>query len=246
MIIYTTGCAKAGTTLMQMMISNGFDGMRHVRMQDRRKLKAKPNEHVSVKCKTRDVAGILKEAGNEIRIIWIIRHPYALLLSRSVVTHFKNYHNHPREVMASFNRLRQFGSDPRILVVKFEELILAPDHVQQRISEFAGLDPVRPFAECHEHFDMGDIEAPALKGARPPDKSRLAPWRDEQPKPHELSRLDSSLKQYPKLIDEMEYHDYTPHVNGTCVGAVWQHERRRKQKKALSTRDGRDERKRIL
>ena len=233
MIIYATGCAKSGTTLMQNLMSTGFEDVQYVRLQDRRKTLKKPpdGKHLCLKCKTNAVERLLNTSGNNVGFVWVVWHPYGLLLSRSVASGFEGYHNSAQAVADSFIRLKALSDDPRIIVIKFEALVRKPLVTQREIAKFFGLRQKRPFTECHPHFDMKDIEAPALKGARPPDRSRIEPWNAGLSR-NERGRLNTSLQLFPDLFEEMEQLGYDSAVKDVNILAIDKHKRATEEKKA--------------
>lgn len=231
MIIYTTGCAKSGTTLMQNLISTGFHGATHIWRKDNESL---PPETVtrgtilSAKCRLATVKKRLEKAQKETRFVIMMRHPYSLLLSRAVAGENHGYHNTPHTVMLSFKHLRELMNldDPRVIIVRFEDLIQKSMAVQYDIAEKFTLLLRRRFRACFEDFAWDEPEALALKEARHMDFSRVWPWRYKDLTSDEIHHLTTAFKQEPELLPMVNAFGYQFDEDIINIDAVRQHARR--------------------
>jgi len=78
---------------------------------------------------------------------------------------------------------------------------------------------------------MKDVEAPALRGARPPDRSRIELWNAGLSK-NKRGRLNTSLQLFPDLFEEMERLGYDPAIKGVNIPTIDKHMRAMEEKKA--------------
>ena len=125
----------------------------------------------------------------------MLRNPLDVLTS----IHKKKpgFYVEPYRLIASLNLYLQFAEEPQVLTVRYEDLVIEPERVQTEIAAKFGLETMRPFADCYEHFPRFKQNVEAMHSIRPIDADGLDKWRK---RPDYASYLQKMVKEYPELI----------------------------------------------
>lgn len=150
--IFISGCARSGTTLTQRLMRCFEDIFVHppearytmLDMLDR------PESNLVVKRDARSFAHLAKLPPS-IGLIYCLRHPFDTLTSSHPQTrNERRFHVTPHRWMAEYDaliQLKKAQSDRRILFVRYEDMIGAPDAIQEKIGQSFGLTPRIRFSE---------------------------------------------------------------------------------------------------
>lgn len=198
--IYLMGCGRSGTWLLTSLMS-GFADTAVV-------AKELPVEYFGV---AKPQAGnlVLKRSWqafrgvqaipDRIRILHIIRHPFAVLTSFNPMVPRKYYISPERWIgeMTALKYLIDSGR-PHVQVVRYEDLVTDPARVQAEIGRAHGL-----IAAVSPEQAIADFSAPAeaekaMHGLRPLDQASLARFRDD---PGKMAYLASIRPQLEPLLD---------------------------------------------
>ena len=177
-----TGCPKTGTTLMYHLIGSGFDGIQLLKRPDRNREEVLIKEGASFVTKCPIVEAEDRRAADaSVRIVCMVRHPYATLISKHIHASRKAktrgcYHNMPGHILRGYQIASDLVLRDRAIVVRFEDLLVDPNRIQLELSVDWAMKPSHLFSEAHDHFDWEDPEALAMHGKRKMDLSRLRPW----------------------------------------------------------------------
>jgi hypothetical protein len=150
--IFISGCARSGTTLTQRLMRCFEDIFVHrpevrytvLDMLDR------PEANLVVKRDARSFAHLPKLPPS-IGLIYCLRHPFDTLTSSHPQTlNERRFHVTPQRWLAEYDALTQLKkAQPhrKILFVRYEDMIGAPDAMQERIAQWFGLTPRIRFSE---------------------------------------------------------------------------------------------------
>lgn len=152
MRIFIAGCARSGTTLMrEAMRCFGDTYVKNREAPPRVFSELQTEKRNTVVKRTSRCWEHLHELSGDIRLLYMIRHPYDVLTS----LHSDTRKNTPYYVSldrwkAEFGalvRLRKEQPAREIQYVRYEELVTKPNTVQQRIQQVNGLTPDKLFTE---------------------------------------------------------------------------------------------------
>jgi hypothetical protein len=115
-------------------------------------------------------------------VIYVLRDPRSVIVSK--------HQQLPGQYYSCLKVWREFESyrrklegHKRFLVVKYEELVTAPDVVQERISSFLPfLEEICLFSEFHRYAKPSERTTRALNGLRPVSADRLLEWQKHLPR----------------------------------------------------------------
>ncbi|PWJ91691.1 sulfotransferase domain-containing protein [Mesorhizobium loti] len=150
--IFISGCARSGTTLTQRLMRCFEDIFVHppearytmLDMLDR------PESNLVVKRDARSFAHLAKLPAS-IGLIYCVRHPFDTLTSSHPQTrNERRFHVTPHRWLAEYDaliKLKKAQPHRQILFVRYEDMIGAPDAIQQRIAQLFGLTPRIRFSE---------------------------------------------------------------------------------------------------
>jgi hypothetical protein len=197
------GFPRAGTSMLQLMAQTSFDGCRvweretvgHVlaRIGLRNHpymITKRPNDIFWIDNILEYYAGKRAEA----RVVMNLRDPRSVLTSR-----FKGlpgYYVPPKTWYAYYQHFVYHREDPRVLVVRYADLVRRPDAVQAELVGFTGMEPIpgRKFSEFHVHASA-DYDTRALNGVRAPDPKNVDRWRGAEHR----ARIQALLVEIPEL-----------------------------------------------
>jgi len=128
------------------------------------------------------VAAPLLRADPELWLIYMLRDPRDVVVSRHRLrpdlywTNLRSW----RELHASAARVL---THPRVVCVRYEDLVTQPDVVQERLAtSIVGLRVTARFADFHRTARPSEQSLRALHGIRPPAPDSVGAWRRHKPR----------------------------------------------------------------
>jgi hypothetical protein len=203
--IHIVGCSpRSGTTLMQEMMVACFSIDHHCAHERSLFLEEPGKAGITCTKQPREViyAEIALRINPDLHVIYITRDPRDVVVSRHAKQPDKYF------VSASFylRAERCAGrllNHPRFIVVRYEDLVCAPDTVQARIAERLPFLTIKHrFSEFHLHAAVSRNSARALNGVRPPDPGSIGKWRENR------ARVAAQVKKYPDILNALRTWGY--------------------------------------
>lgn len=185
------GCARSGNTLMLHLLETGFQNV--TKTIDGPGGEVAPTKTIDGKIvvgKFPKKAGKLEKwYSDDLGVVYMMRDPRDVLVSKHYLKQAK-YWVQPERWIKTANFALAAKDRDDVELVKYEDLILSPNAVQDRIAERFGLAVLRPFTECHNHFDSNDTaNISAMKGARPFDPKRIGNWKGDPDKERRVKNV---------------------------------------------------------
>lgn len=203
------GCARSGNTLMSYLCATGFDRVyRHpgeenplsVDTDDPKKYDWIVSKRPKLEKKIPDLV-----KRQDFYIIYMLRDPRAVLVSHHPVMG-KKFYTPPERWIESAERIDKFKKHDRVMIVKFEDLVLNPMACQKEIAARFGLVPSLNFDECYKNFEALDKNGTkSMHGARKFDKSRISPWKGDKTLEKYLKTV---FEKYPIIKELMNKYGY--------------------------------------
>lgn len=208
--IFVQGCARSGNTLVRELCATGFAGGELLKLsKDQAECslefmiealaEAQPGRRILVGSRNRDVSLAmdleLLRANPEIKVVWMLRHPFDVLTSIHKMNPGK-FHVPPERLIASLELYEKFKRERQVLTVRYEEVVFQPEVVQNRIAAAFGLEPIRSFTECYRHFTGVKESVVALHEVRPIDAKSVGRWKHN---PAHREYLRGVLKEFPAV-----------------------------------------------
>jgi hypothetical protein len=133
----------------------------------------------------------------DLYVIYVLRDPRSVIVSRHKQFPDQYYSN--LRVWREFESYRRrLEGHKRFLVVKYEELVTAPDAVQENIKLLLPfLEERCAFSEFHRHARPSERTARALNGLRPVAADRLLEWQKHLP------RVKAQLQRFGDVSTEL-------------------------------------------
>ena len=140
----------------------------------------------------------------DLYVIYVLRDPRSVIVSR--------HKQSPDQYYSSLRVWREFESyrkklegHKRFLVIKYEELVTAPDVVQERIRLLLPfLEEICLFSEFHCYAKPSERTTRALNGLRPISADRLMEWQKHLP------RIKAQLERFGDISTELVALGYEP------------------------------------
>ena len=196
-----TGCGRSGNSLMKELCHVGY-GLPKTRAEQNPLL----NDGV-VFSYPRGSILIPKFLSNGMKVIFMLRNPAAVLISRHP------YHELRMTTERWLNAVGFYEENKHsegIILVKFENLVKNPNKVQKRIADRFDLKIKVPFDECWKSFDVNDrSDTFNMRGVRPMDKMRLEPWKYADKE--QMDKLREAAKKK-LLLKKMKVYGYDSSV----------------------------------
>jgi hypothetical protein len=189
--IFVQGCARSGNTLMRELCAAGFAGAEALPLPQHRTecsfefmlstlAKVRQANRILVASRDRDASLAmdreLLRAHPEVKVVWMLRHPFDVLTSFHASDPGRFYVS-PERLIASLELHEAFRHEAQVLTLRYEDVILLPLEAQSEIAAAFALEPSRSFTECHAHFTAGRKSVAALHSVRPLDASSIGRWR---------------------------------------------------------------------
>jgi hypothetical protein len=195
--LHVVGCHRSGTTLMFEMLSACFrhDG----RCEHEQSIFDPAGTDVALyfSKKPSDITYIHRVFRRDpgLHLIYMRRDP------RAVVTSI--HASRGDRYFSSFARWRRYeaavtrlGEHPRLLCVRFEDLVRSPDRIQNLIQQrFDFLTSTGSFSGYADHANTSPKAEISMGGLRAPDVHRIDGWRNHLP------RLAFQVERHPDLLD---------------------------------------------
>jgi len=145
----------------------------------------------------------------QVRFVLTIRDPRAVLSSRHAALEEGEFVATPEVWHATYTHFQYARQFDDVAVVKFEELVINPDTVQKRLTDFIGWHVHHPFSEFHtavppEWQELKPTASLNLNGLRPLDKNTIEKWKDEKRQEH-IRKLLIEMPELPQRLIEMGY-----------------------------------------
>jgi len=195
--IHITGCPRSGTTLMMELMRTCFhnDGYCEHEMSIFESPEGCPEKFFSKQ--PSDIRRIkpLLHTDENLYVINMVRDP------RAVITSI--HRNFPGMYFCNFRVWNECNQKAlllmkhhRFLQVRYEDLVLDPDHVQDDIqTAFSFLVKERLFSEYHSFAKPSFDAKAAMGGVRKISADRITTWKKHLP------RIKHEYKQYPEIAD---------------------------------------------
>ena len=175
MRLLVTGCPRSGNTLLYLLVAWGFDGWTRL-LGEQLPFPSKGGHVVGKRLAVAPALPEILEYDSSLRVVWMIRDPRdacVSLLPRAP-------HRPPMvtdwvwiERAKTFTWLR---SHPRVLLIRYEDLVRDPKAEQKRLASWLGV----PEGRCWSEWDGANIAEKTDKknfwtlcGVRPIETSRI-------------------------------------------------------------------------
>nr|MDJ0518099.1 glycosyltransferase 61 family protein [Trichodesmium sp. MO_231.B1] len=212
--VYIRGCPRSGNTLMLYICGAGFKNslileperipFKENSIPGKITFGKLPRPEMHKKKRVRaDNFLEFKDAA----IIFMMRDPRDVMLSEHGRKIGEPWLKDPKWWIINALLCKELERHPRVVVVKYEELLTTPNQVQEKIATTLGLDIAIPFSECWMKFNPNPNNMNALKGVRPLDPSRIGSWKQDLSKREYIENL---LNTRPEIFPLMEYFGYNP------------------------------------
>ena len=125
----------------------------------------------------------------DVRIIYIVRHPYDVLTSHNPVTK-RDYHIQPERWMEEIKALSLLMASGRehLKVVRYEDLVSNPVHMQAELAAFLGAEIAMSPEEISPSLKLGESTQIAMHGVRKIDTNSVGKYHRD---PRKLEYLRS-------------------------------------------------------
>ncbi|MDT9225495.1 MAG: class I SAM-dependent methyltransferase [Limnospira sp. PMC 1279.21] len=215
--VYIRGCPRSGNTLILYMCRAGFKNS-HILEEQEIPVKEKsfadkvtfgtfPSPHTSPHRKIWAEHFLDDEDAG---IIFMLRDPRDVLLSDHGLKPGQPWIGDPQRWIDNAVLLQKLESHPRVIPVKFEELLTKPNEVQEKIAKAFGLEIGVPFSECWKHFAMPTLNnLQSLKGIRPLDSTRIGNWKGDNEKSNYVTNKLQAQSKIFALMDHFGYDTST-------------------------------------
>lgn len=203
--LHITGCPRSGTTLALELLATCFQ-VDHRCGHEQSVFQPVPaGEGVSVSKQPTDIVHVHKVLAEDenLHVLYMLRDPRAVVTSRHASTneYFSNY----RVWKECESAARKLVDHPRVLQIRYEDLVSYPDIYQQIIqSKFPFLHQTHRFSDFSSFATPNADSLQALNGLRSIEISSLRKWTQHLP------RVKSQLARFPQMQDDLEYRRYEP------------------------------------
>ena len=180
--IHIVGCSpRSGTTLLHEMMISCFQHDHHC---DHEISIMKCDGDVLTKAGisiTKDpnevlIAGRAMTFNPDLHILYLRRDPRDVIVSSHKQAPDK-YFTHLGTWKRYENAARKLTGHSRFTIISYEELVMKPDEVQEKIEkQFSWLKKIAPFSKFNEVANPSDHSAAALNGLRPVSATSIGRW----------------------------------------------------------------------
>ena len=220
--LHIMGCARSGNTLMLHLLGSGFNNTvifhgesyistkgKYKNLSDKRggwKKRTADEEFAINRFREFENSGnilitkaprmtkkLKKIMCDEQGLIFMIRDPRDTLTSYRSADHDKFYNKISRWLYNA-KIASELQNNKKVLIVKFENLVLNPEKIQKEIAEKFRLEILRPFPDCYTHFENDEYSAETSNGFRPLDESRIANWKNDRKKRKRVEEILNGSK----------------------------------------------------
>jgi hypothetical protein len=188
--LYIQGCARSGNTLMRELSASGFHHMELVRGDDVHTeislehlvslLATRADDTVLVASRNHPASLAMDEsvltARPDIRILWMLRHPFDVLTSMHPNDR-QHYYVSPQRLINSLKLYDQFRKHPQVITVHYESLVNDADTIQRDLATRLQLEISHRFSEAYRYFSGAEDSIRAMHSIRPPDTASVNRWK---------------------------------------------------------------------
>jgi len=202
--LHIVGCPRSGTTLLTEMIATCFyiDGSCE---HEETIFKVSPDHKgIYLSKKPNDVLWVdrIIDRDPALHVIALMRDPRSVICSVHQGHPGMYFCNYPVWSRAE-KAIAKLAKHPRLLVIRYEDLVSNPDAVQKIITQrFPFLKPKHPLSAFHLHAKASEKSENALGGVREVEASRIVGWQKHLP------RLKQQMAKYPQLVDDLKRYQY--------------------------------------
>lgn len=207
--IFLMGCGRSGTWLLTAVMTSFAETAilpKELSVEYFGMLKAStPNFVLKRDWRSYETAEAIPPS---IRIIHIVRHPYAVLTSSNPME-ARRYYNTPGRWLGEMMALK-FMMDsgrPGLTVVRYEDLVNDPEKVQSAIAAANGLSIATTPQEAMLNFRAPPEADKAMHGVRPIDRVSLNRYRDDPEKLAYLRSIRTRLEPMASWVAEQFGYD---------------------------------------
>jgi hypothetical protein len=198
--VHITGAARSGTTLMLALMMTCFDIDGAVTHECRLWRAPALRRRVVLTKQPRDEKFAMRLAclDPKLHVIYMLRDPREVVVSVHGSAPDQYWSDLPawrRSVTAA----RSYFHHCRIHIVRYDELMRAPDALQQRLARaMPFLRATHPFSRFHEAAELEHEQwRVAMRSIRPPSPEALGSWRKHLP------RLKAQIAAHGDIADEL-------------------------------------------
>lgn len=202
--VHVVGCPRSGTTLLTEMMIASFSLEGHCEHEETIFKAPAGGYDIYLSKKPNDILWMeqILDIDPDLHVIALLRDPRAVICSIHQGHQGMYFCNYPVWKRAE-QALQRIMRHPRVMLVRYEDLVADPDAVQQRIIEqMPFLEPTGSFSQFHQRAKSSEASQKALGGVRHVDSKRVAGWRAHLP------RLKQQLDRYPGLADDLLRYGY--------------------------------------
>lgn len=205
--IHIVGCGpRSGTTLMYEMMIACFEINHYTKHESRIYRWPSQKADIFLTKTPRDV--MLAEASLKVMknlfVIYMIRDPRDMIVSQ----HKKD----PGTYWAGLKYWKTYTLEgeklknhPRVITIKYEDLVQQPDHIQQEISSrFSFLKQKTTFSNYHQNANPSIEALNALGSVRKVNSQNIGNWRNHK------ARIVSQIKTHGSISDDLIEYGYEP------------------------------------
>lgn len=209
--VHIIGPPRSGTTLMLELMSNGFDFT--ARNAYETSLLNMPegldevDSYITKRPRDHQLVASVIERDERQWFISMIRDPRDIVSSRHRL-HPEVYWANLRQWREWLENTRPFRQHPRLIEVRYEELVNDPDTVQKHVANrLPCVRQTHAFSRFHQHSTPSGESLTAMGGVRPVSDSSVGNWRDN------LARVAGQLKIHGSITEELVELGYETDAN---------------------------------
>jgi glycosyltransferase involved in cell wall biosynthesis len=189
--VVVCGFPRAGSTLLQLMVqacisdTDTFRGEIGALWAARHATRTRPYMLTKLPCDVEQIVTIRAEYARRTAqplFVLTVRDPRAILTScHKAYPDSWGYYVSVQRWRRVWELIRCYCHDPDVLLIRYEDLVCRPAHVQQMLEQFVGWTARHPFGRYHEvaqQIRRDSMTEGALGGLRPLDPSSLDKWRE--------------------------------------------------------------------
>lgn len=217
--LHVVGCPRSGTTLLMELLYSCFECHRiggheqSILSLRQSNFACNPDQVLLSKQPTDILHGrMLLTHDPQLHLIHVVRDPRAVISSRHIAGTGPGYFANYRIWKQCDVSARELLSHPRVLQLRYEDLVRHPDLLQQMIADyFPFLKQRHPFSEFSRHARPDAQACSALNGLRPIDTGSLDKWHGHLP------RVKAQLLIWPWMQRDLEYYRYEHNADWQCM-----------------------------
>jgi hypothetical protein len=198
--VYVMGCGRSGTWLATALMST-FEGVQVFPHEAPVEAFARMRSHVdTLVLKRHDRAyETVEQIPGDIRIVWMVRHPYDVLTSHNS-TSGREFHVTAHRWLGETLALQYLvdARRPGTLVLRYEDLVTNPAGVQRTLGDALSLRPCAPPDGFVSRFQASPAASAAMHGVRPIDAASIGRHRSD---PGKVAALRRILPRLGRLLD---------------------------------------------